>query len=323
MLGWSLLFAAMLASPETGLADPSPQTSKSRVEAALENIATLNRPGRLGFATFWDGNKYVQCGYTEDRSLRCEAAGTLMQPSLAHVLVQERVSRLVALGWQLNPSFGNYVQIFPADMAIGQIADQILQALAEAYDAQVADLQILTQWMKRELCPPRNGPTQNLAGMVNDAPAMKATAVHACAYTPQPGIVAAHPAGSAEALIARYGLRVKGEIQRLRINSERHVFVVLATHIGYVQCAPETSPPAIYCEAQSADSWPALASVLTPDRVARLHAAGFTDPGRAPNYSKMYPVDQFDDAAIAGELLTILHDVYGYVGTTELEVGTE
>jgi hypothetical protein len=142
IFGWSLLFAAVLGSPGTGLADPTPQTSKSRVEAALENIATLDRPGRQGYATFSDGNKYVQCSYTQDRSLRYEAAGTLMQ--LAHVLVSERVNRLAALGWRLDPSFGNYVQTFPAGLATSQIADQILQALSEAYDAQLADLDMLT-----------------------------------------------------------------------------------------------------------------------------------------------------------------------------------
>ena len=69
--------------------------------------------------------------------------------------------------------------------------------------------------------------------------------------------------------------------------------------------------------------WPALASVLTPERVTRLHAAGFADPGRAPNYWKNYLVDQADDHMIARELLAILYDVYGYTGLPKLEVFTE
>ena len=93
-------------------------------------------------------------------------------------------------------------------------------------------------------------------------------------------------AAAAADLLATYGPRVTGEIQRLRINFERHIFVVFETGGGYVQCAPQTQPPAIYCEAQSADSWPVLARILTADRVARLHAAGFADPGRTPNYWK-------------------------------------
>jgi hypothetical protein len=78
-----------------------------------------------------------------------------------------------------------------------------------------------------------------------------------------------------------------------------------------------------YCEAQSADSWPALAAVLTADRVAHLHEAGFADPGRAPNYWRNYPPGQFYDAAIACQVLTILHEVYGYTGVPALKVITE
>jgi hypothetical protein len=215
------------------------------------------------------------------------------------------------------------VQSFPADAAPGQVADKILQVLAEAYDAAVADLDVESNWVASEICPPRNGPTQNLAGIVDDAPAMAATAVHACSYVPQPGLEAGRPADSTAALIALYGLRVTGEIQRLRVNIGRRVYVVFETGIGYIQCEAQTSPAVIYCEAQSADSWPALAAVLTPERLARLHAAGFADPGRAPNYWKTYPVDQFDDAAIAGEVITILHDVFGYDGSWELTVKTE
>ncbi len=63
--------------------------------------------------------------------------------------------------------------------------------------------------------------------------------------------------------------------------------------------------------------------MLTPDRIARLHAAGYADPGRGPNYWKTYAINQFDDAAIARELLTVLHDVYGYTGLPQLKVKTE
>jgi hypothetical protein len=101
------------------------------------------------------------------------------------------------------------------------------------------------------------------------------------------------------------------------------VFVIFQAGIGYIQCQPETSPPALYCEAQSAESWEALRSILTPERVARLHAVGYTDPGRAPNYWKEYLIDRADDQAIASELLTILHDVYGYTGLPKLQFITE
>jgi hypothetical protein len=75
----------------------------------------LVRPGKVGYAIIWDGNKYVQCRSLPDRAFRCEAAGTSMQSSLQNVLLPERQNRLRALGWVLDPSFGNYVQIFAAD----------------------------------------------------------------------------------------------------------------------------------------------------------------------------------------------------------------
>ncbi len=320
---WVVFLSASLGSIGSGLADSPPQASKSRVEAALRNIMTLERPGQDGFATIWDGNKYLQCRRLPDRALRCEAAGALMQPSLDHVLTPERVSRLAAHGWRLDPSFGNYVQTFPADIAASVLADRILQVLAEAYDANVAGLQVESIWVTSEPCPPRNGPSQNLAGMVNNAPSMAATAVHACAYKPKPDLGPSLPAGSAAELIDLYGARVTGEIARLRVNIDRHVFAVFEAGIGYVQCKPDSPPPAIYCEAQSADSWEALASVLTPDRVERLHTAGFADPGRAPNYWKKYLEDQVDDQTIAHEVLAILHDVYGYTGLPKLRVKTD
>jgi hypothetical protein len=292
-----------------------------RVDAALQNILTLQRPGQDSYATVWDGNKYVQCGRLPGGGLRCEAAGARLQPSLAAVLTPDRVGRLTALGWRLDPHFGNYAQTFPLARPTVEVATAITQALQQGYDADVTRIEVETDWLPSERCPPRNGYSQNLAGMIDNAPAMAATAIRACAYTPPPPPPAS--AGSAELLVELYGPRATAEIGRLRVNLERNVFVVFDAGIGYVQCEPQTQPDAIYCEAQSADSWAALSSVLTPDRLAKLHAAGYADPGRAPNYWKAYPLDKYDDAAIAKELVTLLHDVYGYTGAEQLTVKTE
>jgi hypothetical protein len=162
-----------------------------------------------------------------------------------------------------------------------------------------------------------------LHSLVSDAPGVRATALFGCSYSPDPALETGRPVDSAEALVAVHGPMIAAEIQRLRINREDRMFVVLHAGIGYVQCQPEKSPEAIYCEAQSAESWPALAAILTPEHVALLHKAGYADPGRAPNYWKSYPFDKFDDAAVARELLTILHDVYGYNGATKLKVSRE
>jgi len=301
------------------------QTRKEKVEAAITTIRVLERPGRDNLATVWDGNKYMQCRRMSDRALRCEAAGALMQVSLARVLTPERVGRLAGMGWMLDPSFGNYVQTFRADASAEDIANKILAALSQGYDADLQNLEVETKSIASEPCPPRNGPSQNLAGIINDARSMMAYAVHACAYKPKIDEPEHRlgPGSTAAELINLYGPGVTAEILRLRVNMHRRVFAVFNTGLGYVQCEPQTEPDAFYCEAQSADSWPALAAVLTPERIARLRAAGFADPGRAPNYSKTYPAEKIDDAALASEVLTLLHDVYGYYGASKLEVKTE
>ena len=246
-----------------------------------------------------------------------------MQPSLARVLTPERIMRLTALGWNLDPSFGNYVRIFPPGLPVKEIAEQVLQALKAGYDSDPASLEIRSDWIKSEPCPPRNGPSQNLAGMINDAPAMATTAVRDCAYQPPTDADPTSPLGKAD-LIKTYRTRVTGEVQRLRVNIDRPEFLyfVLETGGGYIQCGIDP-PRAIYCEAQSAESWAPLSRVLTAERVARLNAAGYAEPGRAPNYWKHYRLDVLSDAAIAEELLTLLHEVYGYDGIPRLVFITE
>jgi len=300
--------------------DASAETANARIDAALQNITTLARPGRIGYATIWDGNKYIQCRRIPENALRCEAAGSTLQPSLKLVLTGERLGKLDALGWTLDPSFGNYVRMFPADMPAARVADHILKTLTEVYHADTASLELQTAWVSDVPCPPRNGAMQNLAGAVNDALSMRATALLKCFYKAEesPQRVA-----SVQELADLYGNRTTAEIQRLRVNAAHKVFTVFSAGIGYVQCMPSASPPELYCEAQSAESWPALTSVLTPERVSVLHNAGYIDPGRAPNYSKTYSLEKFSDTEIAKEILTLLYEAYGYTGATKLEITTE
>lgn len=312
-----VVVTAVFGPPDHGVA----QGNASSIDDALQNVTILVRPGQIGYATFWDGNKFIQCRRWPDRAMRCEAAGTTMQPSMRSVLTGARLSRLAALGWVIDPSFGNYVQTFGPDVPTARIADIVQRTLSDAYAANTAALEMNTNWVEDVPCPPRAGFTQNLAGSVNDAPSMRKTAVHACSFKPAettPQIVT-----SAAELIAIFGKRTTAEIQRLRINAAREVFAIFDAGIGYVQCMPETPPPALYREAQSAESWPALAAIVTPDRVEKLHKAGYADPGRAPNYWKHYSFDKADDGAIANEILTILHEVYGYTGTQEIKIKTK
>lgn len=314
----SLVLLVLVCS---GAYEPADAESPSgRVDAALQNIDALVRPGRIGYATIWDGNKYIQCRRTTERALRCEAAGLTLQPSLKSVLTLERVKKLEALGWKLDPAFGNYVRTFPAKIAVSRIADDISKALTDVYGANVTDLEFQTRWIADIPCPPRNGPSQNLAGIVNDAPSMLPTALLTCSYAPEKAL---QRAASAKELVDIYSARTAAEIQRLRVNAARKVFVIFSAGIGYVQCMPNASPSELYCEAQSAESWPALTSVLTPERVSVLHNAGFADPGRAPNYSKTYSFEKFSDIKIATEILSLLYTAYGYTGATALDITTE
>src|SRR5262245_35873997 len=199
------------------------------VETVLKDILTAERRGQDGVAAIWDGNMYVQCRRTSGRPLRCEAAGALMQPSLAHTLVPQRVARIGGLGWQLDPSFGNYVQTFPVTMPVRELADKLLQVLKEGYDADLTDLDTHSAWIKSEPCPPRNGPSQNLAGMINDHPAMAAVAIRTCAYQPGPDDLPIEPIRTRAAMLDAYGTRAAAELQRLRANIDRKVFTVFDT----------------------------------------------------------------------------------------------
>jgi hypothetical protein len=298
-------------------APASPPAGQARFAAAVENIVALQRPGQIGLAAIWDGNKYIQCRQAGPAFL-CEAAGARLQSSLSHELTPARVARLEALGWRPDPAFGAYVQTFRTSPAA--VAEQAVRTLVEGYDADPADFQVESRWVADQPCPPRNGPSQNLAGLINDAPSMAPTAIHACAFYAEPDD---ETPATLDALIGAYGPRMTAELQRLRVNVGQQIHVGFSTDNGYVQCEPQTQPDALYCEAESADSWPALMGILTPDKVARLHAMGYADPGRAPNYWKLYPLATTDDHAIAVELLTILHDLYGYAGAPPLEIATE
>jgi hypothetical protein len=322
MARWCVAVFVILAA----FGAPPARGQENKIESAINLIKILDRPGHINLATVWDGNKYVQCRTMDDRSLRCESAGTIMQPSLEHVLTPERMSLLLQQGWLLDPNFGNYVRTFAPETSAHIVAHEVFSILTTAYDADPKLIEIEMFSVANEPCPTRNGATQNLAGAISDAHSLARFALHACAYTPQDNTPERKlgPDATVADLIALYGPKFEAEIERLRLNIHRDdAFVYFDTGLGYVQCATQLEPDGFYCEAQSADSWPALAAVLTPDRVAHLHDRGYSDPGRAPNYSKIYPADKTTDKALATELLTLLHDVYGYYGASKLDVGTE
>jgi hypothetical protein len=115
------------------------------------------------------------------------------------MLTAERLAHIDRLGWRPDPALGNFVQTFPPKAPSAHVAAQILQLLVDGYDADAAHLEVRSDRIAREPFPPRNGPSQSLAGMINDAPSMAAMAVHACAYLPAPGM-GVQPASLATAI---------------------------------------------------------------------------------------------------------------------------
>ena len=287
------------------------------ISASLENITTLERPNQDGLATIWDGNKFVQCRALSNKIFRCEAAGILMQPSLSSVLTTARVQRLAALGWEIDPSFGNWVHIFPSDTKLSDVSGLILKMLIEGYDVNIESIEVKTDWVYHQTCMPRIGPKQNLAGNIVTSMNMIQTSIRACNYV-QPTMIM-----NFEDLQKTYQKRITGEVQRLRINVDRNLHFIINTDFGYIQCVTSTKPDSLFCEAASAFSWAALESILTPQRISRLHELGYIDPGKSPNYSKFYVLEKYSDTEIAHEVLSIFYEVYGYHGSTNFQILNE
>lgn len=322
-LRFHALVAAALAATTLASVPPAragdTTTLEARIADALRNAAALGEPGRVGYATVWDGNRWIQCRRVAKDETRCEAAGTRMQPSLARALGPEQAARLEATGWTIDPAFGNRVRLFAAAEPPEAVAAAVHRALIEGYGASDADIEIGTTRVADVPCPPRAGPSQNLAGSVNDAPSMRDVVVSVCALPPAPAPTASDDRDA----VALWGGRVTAEIQRLRINAAQRVYAIFDPGLGYVQCMPDGGTRTLYCEAQSPESWPALAAVLTPERKAKLDAGGWRPPGRSPNYWRTYPLEAAGDRATAEAILGVLRDVYGYSGKPALTITTE
>jgi hypothetical protein len=180
-----------------GTSSAEPSTATPKIIEALDNVRNLMRPGQDDYATVWEGDKYVQCHALPDQSLFCETASATMQPSLERVLTSERKQRLTNLGWRLDPSFGAYTQVFAPTLTLDKTAERILASLRQGYDADLTFIEVQTRWVAHRTCPPRRGPGQNLAGLVDDSPMMAATALHGCAYS-APATIAASASGAAD-----------------------------------------------------------------------------------------------------------------------------
>ena len=140
---------------------------------------------------------------------------------------------------------------------------------------------------------------------------------NAARANPEPGPVRRAP--GAARLIARDGARLGAAMTWLRGDPRRGLYVFF-TPDTYVECRPGPARGTIDCLAPCPDAWPWLEKVLTPQRIARLHAAGYADPG--VEYSKEYLAGEPADV-IAAELIALLHDAYDYRGMPPLILTAE
>ena len=88
----------------------------------------------------------------------------------------------------------------------------------EVYQANVEKLFAEIKVTARTDCPPRNGPSQPLAGMINPQPFLVAVALRACAYDPQKNqpLHRFGPRSTAADLIDYYRPFMAEELRRLR-----------------------------------------------------------------------------------------------------------
>jgi hypothetical protein len=220
------------------------------------------------------------------------------------------------------------------------VAKAVLTALLQGYRIDPSELKYKSDRIVSKACPQRNGPSHNLAGVILESPAMASSAVYGCAYRPSgpagdsatlPIAPTKEDAGASDtadglesSAMALEQSLIAQEIARLssHIGGAR-TYAIFDAGVGYLQCEPIKEDYAIYCEAASAESDPALAAVLTAQRVAALRAAGFTEPGLRQNYWRYYKLSEFSDDAIAAALLGLLRDVYGYDGFETIQIEDE
>ena len=326
-----LFGAACLAGIGDAAADQPPVPT---VIKAIREVLVPRRPKQDGILTVNEGMLYVQCQNRAETSVwRCEAAGLEGEPWLRNVLTVERQEKLIALGFKPEKTFGNFVRIFPRSTRPGALASTLMTVLTQVYGADADDIEALTDWLPTQSCHPRIMAGHDRGGSV--------AAMHwgfaqdisrGCRITentngmnyidPTTVTPGAPPDGEID-LDARYSTLIAAQINRLE-GGQKHIWAIFEAGAPYVQCKFDPDDHAIYCEAASDDAVGSpLAGILTPARRRKLLDAGFEPPGKEMNFSRLYPLDRYDDAAVAHALLAVLHDAYGYGGAPGMVLKTE
>jgi len=309
-------------------APPQPQIAEG-VKAAL-----MSEDKRTdGILTVRDGNQFIQCLATHFlKTWRCEAAGLEGQPWLRHTLTPERQAKLAALGFEPDPKLGNFLVRLPKTAEAEAMAALLYRALTEGYGVKPEDIRVKAEELPARRCHQRIMANHELGGLIRTptiglerdaAPGCRIEANYDAANYDDPKAVI--PPAQGIDVGARYIPAMTAELQRLeKLGDDVEAFSIFIAGPAYVQCMHDGAGKRMYCEAVSEDAvGKPIERILTPERKAKLLAAGFAPPGKTMNYSRFYPAGQYDMPALARTLLGILKEAYGYEGAPPMTLTTE
>jgi len=327
LLGSILLSGAALAGP----------APKAEIADGIASVLLVENDKTDGILTVSEGNLYVQCLNSHFLpQWRCESAGAEGQPWLHHVLTSDRQAKLAELGFVPDPETGNFVALLPKATAPKLLAGVILQVLTEAYGALPEEIEVKAEKLRSTHCHRRIKPGHDRGrAILTGSIGFKQDAEKNCKLKSRPDEAEAaddndgNEGGTATTAApgidvdARYLAPMAAELDRVR-RAGPHTYVIFEAEPAYVQCMHDAEGKRMYCEAVSEDAvGKQIARILTPERKAKLIAAGFAPPGRTMNYSRFYPEAEYNTTLLAKALLRILKNVYGYQGATAIEVRTE
>jgi hypothetical protein len=305
----------------------------TQIADGVKAVLTQENAKTDGILTVRDDNQFVQClGSHLLPAWRCEAAGFEGQPWLHHVLTAERQAALEQLGFKPDPKFGNFIASIPKTTTPDTLAALLVRVLADGYAVKPEDIEVKPERLASHRCHRRIKAGHELGGLIQtptiglDRDAEKGCGMEsnsaAMNYDDPAAII---PAADGIDIDGRYIPAMTAELQRVE-GAEKGIesFVIFIAGPAYVQCMHDDDGRSMYCEAVSEDSiGKPIERILTPARKAKLLEAGFAPPGKTMNYSRSYPADQYDMAALSKILLGILKNVYGYQGAPPMDLTTE
>ena len=167
MRAFGLGAAALAFGIGSAAAADWPKATHDKIEGAVANMLTLDRPESIGLVTL-----------TTETSSCNAVARTIAHPLRGRRLVAPAVARADPTGAgsrRSRRSAGRSTQLrqlcrdFPADAPAKRLATEIEMALSEGYAVDPESIEVRTDWVKKEPCPPRVARSLDLAGSITTA----------------------------------------------------------------------------------------------------------------------------------------------------------